>query len=258
MPIEADPGRADARVLRDEAGRAIARFLETEHDHRRVADLLELVDGVDPQQAVPLVMAELAGWHVGADAPFGRLLVAAGGRPRRHARAMSRDLVRDPAPPEWLEPPLPAGVRLTPVDRPALDLAPACLAAYPREHPDFAHVPPPDRPELELDEIISGRLMGPLLRCSGLAVGEDGAVVAAVLVTGTPGEPPMGGPWIAQLFRHPAAPGTGGAVLRRALALATRDGLPAIGLAVTDGNPALGVYAAHGFAELRDSLTVEL
>jgi GNAT superfamily N-acetyltransferase len=231
-------------------------ILETARDHRRVADLLELADGVDPEQAVPLVMAELAGWRVGAEERFGRLLVAAGGRPKGHV--MSRDLVRDPALPEWLEPALPAGVRLTPVDRPALDLAPACLAAYPREHPDFEHVPAPDRPEVELEEIISGRLMGPLLRCSGLAVGEEGDVVAAVLVNGTPGEPPMGGPWIAQLFRHPAAPGTGGALLRRALALATRDGLPAIGLAVTDGNPALGVYAAHGFAEVRDSLTVEL
>ena len=86
---------------------------------------------------------------------------------------------------------------------------------------------------------MSGRLMGPLLRCSGLAVGEDGAVLGAVLVNGTPGEPPFGGPWISQVFRHPDAPGVGGALLRRALAIATRDGLPAIGLAVTHANPAM-------------------
>ena len=153
---------------------------------------------------------------------------------------------------------MPAGVRLTPVDRPALDLAPACLAAYPREHPDFDEIPTPEQPEIELDEIISGRMMGPLLRCSALAVGEDGAVLGAVLVNGTPGEPPTGGPWISQLYRHPGAPGTGGPLLRRALALATRDGLPAVGLAVTHGNPARAVYEAHGFAEVLDSLTVEL
>jgi len=198
------------------------------------------------------------GWHVAAEEPFGRLLVAAGGRARRHGHVMSRDLLRDPAPPVWREPPLPAGMRLTPVDRPAFDLAPACLAAYPRTHPDFDHIPAPERPELELEEIISGRLMGPLLGCSGLAVGEGGAVLGAVLVNGTSGQPPTGGPWIAQLFRHPAARGTGGPLLRRALALATLDGLPAIGLAVTHGNPARALYAAHGFAEVLESLTVEL
>jgi len=204
------------------------------------------------------VKAELAGWSVTAGEPFGRLLVAAGARPRRHGHVMSRDLVRRPAPSSWLEPPLPAGVRLTGVDRPALDLAPACLAAYPREHPDFDHIPTPERPEVELDEIISGRLMGPLLRCSGLAVGEGAAVLGAVLVNATPGEPPTGGPWISQFFRHPGARGIGVPLLRRALALATRDGLPAVGLAVADGNTAIGVYAAHGFAEVRNSLTVEL
>ena len=47
-------------------------------------------------------------------------------------------------------------------------------------------------------------------------------------------------------------------MLRRALALATRDGLPAVGLAVTHGNPALGLYEAHGFAEVLDSLSVAL
>ena len=47
-------------------------------------------------------------------------------------------------------------------------------------------------------------------------------------------------------------------LLRRALALGTRDGLPAIGLAVTHGNPAQGLYEAHGFVELRNVLTVEL
>jgi GNAT superfamily N-acetyltransferase len=72
------------------------------------------------------------------------------------------------------------------------------------------------------------------------------------------GEPPTGGPWISQLFRHPGARGIGGPMLRRALALATRDGLPAVGLAVTHGNPAQRLYEATGFAEVLNSLTVEL
>jgi len=55
---------------------------------------------------------------------------------------------------------------------------------------------------------------------------EGGAVVGAALVNRTDGEPPYGGPWIAQVFREPGARGVGGALLRRALAIATRDGLP--------------------------------
>ena len=171
---------------------------------------------------------------------------------------LSRDLASDPAPPDWLEPPAPDGIRLTPVDRPAIDLAPACFAAYPREHPDYDDIPSPDQPEIELEEIMSGRLMGPLLRCSGLAVRDDGSVARRDPRQRDRGEPPLGGPWISQLFRHPDAPGIGEPLLRRALAVATRDGLPAIGLAVTDGNPAQGLYEAHGFEAVLSSLTVEL
>ena len=91
--------------------------------------------------------------------------------------------------------------------------------------------------------------MGPLLACSGLTVRDDGSVAGAILVNGSNGEPPLGGPWISQLFRHPGARGAGVPLLRRALAVATRDGVPAIGLAVTDGNPAQRLYEAHGFVE---------
>jgi GNAT superfamily N-acetyltransferase len=258
MPVADDPRRPDGRVLLDGAGVELARFQEVRRENRRVADLLALSDGVDPRYAAGVVTAKLVGWRVAAEEPFGRLLVAAGGRPRRHGHAMSRDLARDPAPPGWLAPSLPAGVRLTAVDRPAIDLAPASLAAYPREHPDFDHIATPDHPEVELEEIISGRMVGPLLRCSGLAVGEGGDVLGAVLINETEGEPPFGGPWVVQLFRHPGARGLGTALLRRALALATSDRLPAIGPAVTHGNPAIGLYEAHGFAEVLNSLTVEL
>jgi hypothetical protein len=185
MPVADDPRRPDGRVLLDGAGVELARFQEVRRENRRVADLLALSDGVDPRYAAGVVTAKLVGWRVAAEEPFGRLLVAAGGRPRRHGHAMSRDLARDPAPPGWLAPSLPAGVRLTAVDRPAIDLAPASLAAYPREHPDFDHIATPDHPEVELEEIISGRMVGPLLRCSGLAVGEGGDVLGAVLINET-------------------------------------------------------------------------
>jgi GNAT superfamily N-acetyltransferase len=205
-----------------------------------------------------VILSELRGWRVAGDAPLGRLLAAGGARPLRHSHVMSRDLVRDPAPGGWLEPTVPDGLRLTPADRPAIELVPAYAAAYPADHPDYAVQTPPDAPEIELAEIISGSMMGPLLRCSGLAVGDDGSVAGAILVNGTAGEPPFGGPWVSQVFREPRARGAGRALLRRALGIATRDGLPALSLAVTHGNPALEVYAALGFADVLEVLNVEL
>jgi hypothetical protein len=223
-----------------------------------MCDLFTPSGGVEPERAAAAIVAQMGGWRVASDAAFGRLMVAAGAKLRRHSHVMSRDLIRDPAPDGWLEPPMPAGYRLTPVDRPAIELAPACSAAYPRDHPDFGDIPDPKRPEIELGQIISGELLGPLLRCSGLVVRDDGTVAGAILVNAQPGDPPFSGPWVTQIFRDPAAGGTGGPLLRRALAMATRDGLPAVSLAVTHGNPAREVYAALGFTEALEAFSVEV
>lgn len=259
MPVVEDPDQPRRRLLVDAKGDLIARFELGERDGRPLADLLAPVDGATPERVTAAVTAELKGWRVAGAEPLGSLLVAAGASPLRHSHAMSRDLTRNPAPSGWLEPKLPAGVRLTPVDRPAIDLAPAFLAAFPSDHPDYPDVPSSEHPELELEQLMTGRVMGPLLRCSALAVGEDGAVVGAILVNnGKPGEPPLYGPWISNVFRHPDAPGVGGPLLKRALAVATRDRLPALGLAVTHTNPAMGVYATLGFDDVLDVVNVEV
>jgi GNAT superfamily N-acetyltransferase len=258
MPVVDDPDRARGRLLLDAAGHVVGRFQLGDRDGQPVADLFAPAHGVAPERAVAVVTAELIGWRVASEEPFGRLLVGAGARPARHVHVMSRDLTRDPAPSGWLEPQLPAGLRLAPVDRPAIDLAPALLAAFPPEHPDYGDIRDPEHPEAELDELMSGNVLGPLLRCSALAVGEDGDVVGAILVNGKPGEPPFDGPWIADVFRRPDAPGVGGALLKRALAVATRDRLPAVGLAVTHTNPAMKVYAALGFEDVLEVRVVEI
>jgi len=258
MPVLEDPDGSRSRFLVDAAGELIARFEAGERDGRQQADFFAPVDGVTPAGAVAAVMDELRGWRVAGEEPFARLLVAAGARPLRHSHVMSRDLERDPAPSEWLEPKLPAGIRLTPVDRPAIDLAPALLAAFPPDHPDYGEMRAPDHPEVELEELMSGRVMGPLLRCSALAVGEGGEVVGAILVNGKPGEPPFDGPWISDVFRHPVVPGVGGPLLKRALAVATHDRLPALSLAVTHTNPAIAIYAALGFDDLLNVLNIDV
>jgi hypothetical protein len=256
VPVVGDPERPQRRILTGADGEPIAHFEPGERDGRPMADFFTPADGVAPEQAAAAAMAQLRGWRVASDPAFGRLLVAAGARLRRHAHVLSRDLVRDPAPPDWLEPPLPPGYRLAAADRSGSDLAPACRAAYPPEHSDYGDIPDPGRPEIELDDLIAGRIVGPLLRCSSLVVRDDGTVAGAILVNAKPGEPPLAGPWVAQVFRHPDAAGTGGPLLRRALALATRDGLPALSLAVTHTNPARAVYGALGFTEAFEAFLV--
>ena len=59
-------------------------------------------------------------------------------------------------------------------------------------------------------------VVGPLLACSRMAV-VDGRVAGAAIVNAFPGEPPTAGPWLAELFRDPAYPGIGRALLRGAL-----------------------------------------
>ncbi len=227
MPVVAEPGSRPPCWSTPPAPTSPASR-RVERDGTPLADLFEPCRG--RRAASASRRSPCASCAAGASRATRRsaaLLVAAGGRPRRHVHVMSRDLVRDPAPRGWLEPPLPDGVRLTAVDRPAIDLAPACRAAYPPDHPDY--------PEMREARAARGRAggdhvragcSGPLLRCSGLAVGEDGAVLGAVLVNGSAGRAAVRRALDLAGLPPPGRPGVGGALLRRALAIATRDGLP--------------------------------
>jgi GNAT superfamily N-acetyltransferase len=161
---------------------------------------------------------------------------------------------------DWADPETPRGVRLGPVDRDAGALLAAYAAAYPPEHPDWRHEGPPGDLEADLAGVVEGTALGPLLAASRLALDAGGVPVGAVLVTDPGGDPPFGGPWIAQLFRDPAPAlaGTGRALLCSALARATIAGLPALSLAVTDGNPAVRLYDALGFERVLSSFSVDL
>jgi GNAT superfamily N-acetyltransferase len=259
MPIAPDPAHADGRLLVTGDGLPVARFLELERDGRRVADLLEPVDGAGIEEIAALALADLRGWRVAGGEALGRRLVASGGRPGRHAHVHTRDLRRDPAPHAWADPALRGGVRLGPVDRDAHALLEAYAGAYPDDHPDWRHGEPPADLEADLAGVLEGTAIGPLLSASRLALAGDVAV-GAILVTDPGGDPPVGGPWIAQLFRRPgpAFAGTGRALLEAALARATRAGLPALSLAVSDGNPAMRLYDALGFERVVSSFSVDL
>ena len=259
MPVADDPDRRGGRLLLDAAGTPLARFVRADRDARPVADLLELEDGVGTDDAAQAILAELRGWRVAARPEVGAALLAAGGTLRRDAHVMSRDLVRDPP-----DRGLARGPR-----RP-----PACASRPRTAQPPSSFRPsaPPTRPSTRTSRRVTGPSgrrsswrrsspAAPWARCCAPAASPSTPSPAwsrPILVCASPGEPPFGGPWISQFFRAPGAPGAGRALLRRALAIGARDGLPALSLAVTHGNPAIGVYAAHGFTDVLRSLTVDL
>jgi L-amino acid N-acyltransferase YncA len=255
VPVAEDPERPDGRTLLDSDGRLLARFVGGGRDGRPFADLLERERGVPLEAVVAAIGSDLAGWIVAGDEELGRALLAAGAHGRRHAHVRSRDLRADPAGRPGAPPP---GVRIGPLDADAAALAAIYAAAYPPEHPDWTYGGAPADPEAELGDILAGRMVGPVLDCSRLALDASGAMAGALIVTGAEGEPPFGGPWVAELFRRSGADlrGTGRALLEVGLAEASASGLATLGLAVTEGNPAERLYAALGFDRVLTTLSV--
>jgi GNAT superfamily N-acetyltransferase len=238
------------RTITDPSGRPVLSFVEGTRAGRPYADLAEVLG----PGAVEVILREMPGWVVSGREDLGGRLLAAGGRRLRHAHNLSRDLRRDPAPPGWAE----TGYGVVPYDAvPAAEIFPAWRAAYPSTHPDHHATDDAALLEQEFAPTLSGELYGPLLPCGGLLLREN-RVVAGVLVGALKGDPPLGGPWVFDVFRdpNPRFAGLGAVMLRRALALATLHGLPALGLAVTEGNPARRLYERLGFRHTRSSITV--
>ncbi len=244
VPIIPAPDGSARRTLTDPDGVPVAHYTHAERDGRVVADLLELELPVE--RALPVILAELRGMRVAGPEALGRALLAAGATPGRHAHVYSHDLRERPA--------IMAGFELTPIDRPATELLPVYLAAHPPEHVDFPLIANEDSLR-HLSRVLADGL-GPLLDCSGLAI-ENGRLVGAILVAeATDATPPVGGPWVMELFRAPDAPGAGRALLQRALALC--EG-PALGLTVTEGNHrAERLYRALGFERAFTAFSVDL
>jgi hypothetical protein len=246
MPVEVDPdGRS--RLVAD--GTTIGRFDQGDRDGVPMADLFDRDLRVTAPDAARAVLAELPGWRIAADEALGRELLAAGATFRRHGHLYSFDLRRN-RPSTWDAPP---GIRLTDVDRPVRDLIPSRTAAYPPDHPDHRFIP--EDMHAELTSWLRGAEFGPLLPGSGLAVTND-SVVGGIILGSIPGDPPRNGPWIIDVWRDPALPGVGRALLQRALVLAPVDTL---GLLVTEGNDAARRrYESLGFELVVSSIVVQL
>jgi GNAT superfamily N-acetyltransferase len=257
VPVVADPSRPDWRRLVDDDGRVLASFLYGRRDGRPLADLAEPAPGTPVLTVAERMTVELPGWKVAGDVALGEALVDLGARPTRHAHAHSRDLRRHPAGPAAAPPP---GVTIGPLDRDAHALTPVYEAAYPPDHVDWTYTGPPPDYGKDLAGILDGEIAGPRLDVSRLALDAAGRPAGVLIVTRLDGDPPFGGPWVAELFRRPGddVRGTGRALLEAGLEAATQAGLPALGLAVTDGNPAQRLYESLGLERVLSSFSVVL
>jgi len=235
-------------------GAAGVSYLRDEREGEPLADLLTTELALD--EAAWLIIDRLPGWQVASDPALGRVLLAAGATPVRHAFTMA--VQTSVAQAEWANPQLADGLRLEPVngaDLSPMALLPSQLAAYPPGHPDH-----------ETDTgvalgltvlVMGGDIVGPLLDESAVVFNGDD-VVAGLLVNQREGESPNGGAWVADVWRHPEFPGLGTVLLRRAIALMAARGEGALTLTVTAGNPARERYEKLGFSQANEALRVRI
>jgi GNAT superfamily N-acetyltransferase len=241
--------------LHDEHGREVASYLLDQRLGRPCADMFDAEPGIPMDRVVAAVFARLAGWAVaGATVDVGEALVAAGAIERRRAIVQQHDLAALPGPA------VPAGIEIVALAHTAHQLLPAFLAAFPQGHLDRAPESS-DADELaDLQRVLDGDEVGPLMPQSRVAVSAAGSVVAAVTVNDRDGTPPLAGPWLSYVFRDPQAspPGTGAALVAATLAALRDDGAAGAGIAVTAGNPAQRVYERLGFRTIDSGMTVVL
>ena len=227
-----------------------------------IADLATVVPGRTPADAAQAVLSEpaLSCWLLSTEnLSLAACLVRMGAAPKRHALLMQCDLREHP-------PTNASDGRLTfaPLPReadPALWKAvlPGWRAAFPPDHPD--HFAGDDAQAIAFHlRLVDGSELGPLHRSSTLLVDQDGVAVAGIVVNVRPQDPPLGGPWIADIWRDPTETGSGlgGLLIDHAKTLLVEDGHAKLTLAVTSGNPARHSYERAGFRVFIESKTLRL
>ena len=241
-------------LLEDATGHPVATFLRGDRDGFPLADDVQPEGGTDAEQIADAIERELRGHIIGGSRELGELLVQRGAIARRRSTLMECEpaAVRSHGPPRP-----PAGVTIEPAaGRTPDDVLDAYIDAYPEAHPDHHAGLDRDGQREMLRALMAGEVIGPLLGCSRVARAGDG-YVGASLVFDPAGEPPLGVPWVGELFRHPDAPrGVGASLLAATLDQARDDGLAVIGLRVSDGNPARALYDRLGFRPRQEVVTV--
>ncbi len=238
----------------------VLRYVPELRDGTPIADLACIVRGRSAADAAHAAIAQLPAWLLATeDTTLAAALVRSGAAPKRHAIVMQCDLRIN-------APVLDVDSRFTCVDLPDSPadpqwtaILPSWRAAFPSDHPD--HFAGDDDTAIAfIMRLVDGTELGPLHRSTTLLLDSSGVPVAGIMVNIRPQDPPLGGPWIADIWRDPSLRGTGvGAMLiGRARRLLREDGQVSLGLAVTAGNPARHTYAGQGFSTVIESQTVLL
>jgi GNAT superfamily N-acetyltransferase len=196
------------------------------------------------------------------DADEAARLIASGARLQRHAHDMQLELGSMVIPVDWVRPTLSPTLRLTSIDRAAVDVARASLGAYGPGHVDTAQGASLPEAVATYDRLLQGRTAGPVLQALSSLVVELHAetVAAAVIVTAPPETSSWkGGSWLCDLFVVPShqGAGLGRQLLQRLIAKSVADGYLRVGLSVTNGNPAERLYESVGFRRYRSIFVVE-
>lgn len=274
MPIFGDPAHgAEVRLLADEADTMLATFVAAAADpqgrihDRPVARQFTLVADADPEAVARRTCAELPGIRVMTDdVALASAFVVAGANLVIGRTYLAYDLDAAPPPLEWAGPALPDGIRIVgPHDAGVAALEALEAVAYPPGHVDYDEVVAARR-DGDMATLLDGRMIGPLLEDgSAVAVEESsGRAVAAVLACNWDGAgadtPWTGGPYVADVFRHPdlRGSGIGKALLQRTLVVCSLDGATRVGMAVTEGNPAALLYEAIGFRPIGRKRVLDL
>ncbi|HVQ19284.1 MAG TPA: GNAT family N-acetyltransferase [Actinomycetes bacterium] len=245
------PLQQDDRVQLVVDGRPVLSYLLMAGQPPTAADARPLADSDTVASAV---MTQLPGWQFSSS--HDRLtdaLLQRGCTVARHGHLFTIDLLAHRPDSSWQAPeldldrPTTGELRVTPLDRPARELVGLSLAAYPPGHPD-AETQDPSQVEADINALLTGGAIGPLLDASAIVWDAD-TPVAMTIINRMPGEPPMGGPWVSEVCRAPDAAyrGVGSALLRNAMVQLAGAGEASLSLVVTEGNPAREAYERLGF-----------
>jgi GNAT superfamily N-acetyltransferase len=214
--------------------------------------------GADVTAAAAELRATLPGTRVAtSDEALVEALVSLGGRVQRRGHDYEYDLTTVPG--RFAAPELPAGARLLPVGpADARALAPAHDAALPPDHPD--HEAGLDHVD-DLEQMLTGRVLGPLCADASWQVLVDGRPEGAVIVVARPEFGDRSARlWVVDIFLSPQrhGQGLGRALLQRSLHGAAAFGHELMGLVVTVGNPAQRLYESVGFRLVATGTNVDL
>lgn len=249
----------DWKALSDADG-PVLRYVPELREGTPIADLATVTPHRTIGAAAGAALGQLPGWLLATDdLSLAGCLIKMGAKPRRHALVMQCDLRTPTSPPAHDDRFTLRALPDTADPRAWAPILPSWRAAFPPDHPD--HFDGDDPLAIAfLRRLVDGSELGPLHRSTTLLADEAGAPVAGIMVNIRSQDPPLGGPWIADVWRDPSlrATGVGAVLISHAKSLLVADGYACLGLAVTAGNPARATYQAQGFRTVTESQTVLL